>query len=1010
MILKRSNRWVPLVSFALLSIGISAAAYYFYYSTAIDFYRQAQDQISSVASMKVKDLFDWRQRHFHDAELVLQDKDMVAKLRRMLGNPESQPPDSLKRELGTVAKIHGYASFRIYDSSMRLRLSSGKYPAGPDNFKLQLQEALLKKLPRFSDFYYLSDSEETCFDLIVPLLDGIKGEGSEVIGLLLLAVDNKRFMMPLIQSWPTPSQSAKIMIASINGDEIMVMNELEEGRNARLAYKRPIGGKFSSVFNEEARNEGVFEGYDYRDKKVLRAVKHVPESPWYIIAQVEADEIYAPLKIRAWAMAVTSLALILICGIRLVIWWENVKGEMYRQIIKNVRERENAEASLRRSEERISKINQCLLGLGNDYAENVNRLTALCGELTGATCALYNNMQEGMLYSLGQWKTPADYKASDKAEGHICYDLIRRGAERDMMYVPDLSKTDYARTDPNVKAYDLHSYLGHVVKCEGMPVGSLCIVFQKEFTPNDSDYKILGVIATAIGNEERSLVYEKALTASIERFTQIADNAGEWIWEVDTNGMFTYSNRVVENIYGYKPDELVGRKHYYDFFAPEEKDRLVMELDEMLGSRAPFKNFLSHNLHKNGRKILSECTAVPFYNSKGGFMGYRAVEFDITERRQLEVERLKVETLRTVELLAKGIAHDFNNLLASILGNISVVKVRLKNDIQTRKILDDSEHACVLARNLTGRLLTFAKETKTVKRPLNIVPFVSDSVTFALRGSNVAAEFMFEKEEISVEADESQISQLLHNLVINAVQAMPDGGKLKVGCALVQVAPREIPGLAGGSYARIMLKDGGQGISQENLGRIFDPYFSTKSKGSGLGLPTSMSIARNHGGTIIAESEEGNGASFFIYFPLSEKTCMADAGTERAPLIDNKFKSKILIMDDEQMVRDMLTRILEYYGCEVVQAAHGKEALDTYRKAQEQGSPFHLVIMDLTIPGGMGGREAIGELLKIDPAAKAVVSSGYSVELPDYRQLGFKAIVNKPYTLPELNKVLKELL
>jgi PAS domain S-box-containing protein len=1007
----RNNRWVPLLSFSLLSIGISVSAYYFYYSTAVDFLRQSQDQISSVAGMKVKELFDWRQEHFHDAELILQNKGILANINQIFEEPESSPPpDSFKWELGALAKIYGYSSCQIYDSSMRLRLSTSGFASEPENLRAQLQDVLITKRPRFSDFYYLPDSELPFLDFIIPVIDKKEGGMPEVMGLMVLTVDNTKPIISLIQFRQTQTHSAKIMIARIKGDEIMVMNELEESRNARLAYKRPIGGRFSSAFTEESKNEGVFEGYDYRDRKVLRAVKHVPESSWYIIAQVEADEIYAPLKIKAWAMAVTSLALILICGIRLIVWWENVKNEMYEQIIKNVMERENAEASLNRSEERISRINQCLLSLGNDYVENVNRLTALCGELTGATFALYNNIQEGRLCSVGRWNTPVNYRASDKADGHICYDLINRGAENDVIYVPDLSKTGYASTDTCVKAYSLHSYLGHVVKCEGIPVGSLCVVFQKEFAPNDSDYKILGLMATAIGNEERSLIYEKALTASIERFTQIADNAGEWIWEVDTDGLFTYSNRVVESIYGYKPEELVGKKHYYDLFSPEERDRLVMELDEMLKSRAPFKNFLSNNLHKNGRKIMSECTAVPFYNSIGVFNGYRAVEFDITERKQLEEERLKVQTLKTVELVARGIAHDFNNLLASILGNISVIKINLKDDDQARKILDDAEHACVLARNLTGKLLTFSKDTKTEKKPLKLSQFIVDSVTFALRGTNVAAEFKFESWDISVEADESQISQMVNNFVINAVQSMPKGGNLGVGCSMVHLVDNEIPGLPGGKYARIVFKDEGCGITRENISKIFEPYFSTKDNGSGLGLPTSMSIVRNHNGTILVESEEGCGASFFVYIPALFEPGLAEGVGRANQAHGNKFKSKILIMDDELMIRIMLTRILEYYGCEVVEARHGGEALDIYKKAQEQGRPFDLVIMDLTVPGGMGGRETILELLKIDPAARAVVSSGYSAGLSDYRKLGFKAMVNKPYTLEELEKVLKELL
>ncbi len=1010
MLLTRNNRWVPLLSFFLLTVGISALGFYFYHSTAVEFHRQSQDQLSSVASMKVKELFDWRQEHFHDAEVILQNKDILSKIRQIIDDSSAVAPESLRWELGAVAKTYGYSSSQIYDASLKLRLSTSKSPYSYEGFREQLREVLNSKRPKFSDFYFIPDAGQSCFDLIVPIMRKDDDGSSVSSGLLLLTVDNSRFITPLIQSWPTPSTSAKVMIAKFTGDEILLMNEMDQSRNAKLSYKRPIGGKYSQGFGGDTKNEGVFEGYDYRDRKVLRAVKHVPESPWYIIAQIDTEEIYAPLRVRAWAMAVSSLSLILICSIRLIFWWENVKNDMYRQIIRNIRQRETAEASLKKSEDRISRINECLLGLGNDYVENVNKLTALCGELTGATCALYNNMQANMLYSIGQWRTPPDYKSSDKAEGHICYDLIRRGGERDVMYVPDLSKTDYATTDPNVKAYKLQSYLGQIVKCEGRPIGSLCIVFQQEFMPGDADYKILGVLATAIGNEERSLLYEKALNASIERFTQIADNAGEWIWEVDTNGMFTYSNRVVETIFGYQPEELVRKKHYSDFFAPEDKYILVKGFGEILKGRKPLKNYINCNVHRNGRKVISECTAVPFYSPSGVFLGYRAVEFDITERKQLEEERLKVQTLKIVELLTRGIAHDFNNLLASILGNISVLKAMISDNRQSRRILDDAEHACILARTLTGKLMTFAKDSKTEKKTINICAFIEDTVTFALRGTTVASKFKFADTKVAVEADEAQMNQLISNIVINAVQAMPQGGALDVDLSVVNVAEREIPGLGTGRYARISFKDTGVGISAENLGRIFDPYFSTKIRGSGLGLPTSMAIIKNHNGTIIAESELGKGTSLFVYIPVSELALPANVAVEMGQLKENKFNSRILIMDDEAMVKDMLTRILEYFGCEVVQSSHGMEALDLYRNAMEKGKPFHLVIMDLTIPGGMGGRETIVELLKMDPSANAIVSSGYSVDLPDYRQLGFKAIVNKPYTLNELDKVLKELL
>ncbi|HBC89051.1 MAG TPA: hypothetical protein DCZ94_19090 [Lentisphaeria bacterium] len=1012
MIFSRNNRWVPLVSFILLFMGISCAGCFFYYLTAVDFHRQAQDQISSVASMKVKELFDWRQGRLAVALDLSGRNELLAELEKLINEPEPQLKVTLRMELNTVAMANDFSSFSIYDDSFNLRLSSG-IAGSPDSIKElkgQMLEAMKKGRPLFSDFHYSNESEQNCFDMIVPIMTKREAGYAKCIGVILFTVDHSKFIMPLVQTWPTPTASAKIMIARFKGEEILVMNELDTTKSASLKYSRPIGGKKDSGLTEETRNEGVFEGFDYRGRKVLRAVRRVPDSPWCIIAQIDTAEIYEPLVVRAWAMGVTSLALILLCWIRLIFWWNQVKTDLYKQMLKNIKEKEDAEASLKRSEDRISKINQCLLNLGNNYSENVNRLTALCGELTGATCALYNNLQEKTLHSVGQWKPPADYKSVDNAEGHLCYDLIRRGSDRDIMFVPNLKKSPYANTDPNVKAYNLRSYVGHIVKCEGRPVGSLCVVFQNEFTPGESDYKLLGVLATAIGNEERSLLYEKALTASIERFTQIADNTGEWIWEIDADGLFTYSNPVVQNIYGYRPEELVEKKYYHDFFAADEKPRLQKEFDEAVAKRLPVIKFNGVNVHKEGRKIFSECTAVPFYNSQGVFMGYRAVEFDVTERRQLDEERLKVQTLKTVEILAKGIAHDFNNLLASILGNISVVKMKLDEDPSTQKILDDAEHACIIARNLTGRLLTFTKEAKTVKRALSITELIKDAVTFALRGTNVVAEFNFASEDIDINADETQMNQLINNLVINAVQAMPLGGKISVSCSIEEVSGNEVPGISFGKYVKMVFKDNGKGIKKEHLGNIFDPYFSTKEKGSGLGLPTSLTIVKNHRGTILVESKEGKGASFFVYIPLSENYPTARFVMEKAPAPKTKLKARILVMDDEQMVQDMLRRLLEYFGCETVTSSHGREALDFYKKAMDAGKPFNLVIMDLTIPGGMGGEETVMELLKLDPDAKAIASSGYSVDLPDFKEIGFKAIVNKPYTIGELDRVMKEVL
>jgi signal transduction histidine kinase/ActR/RegA family two-component response regulator len=369
---------------------------------------------------------------------------------------------------------------------------------------------------------------------------------------------------------------------------------------------------------------------------------------------------------------------------------------------------------------------------------------------------------------------------------------------------------------------------------------------------------------------------------------------------------------------------------------------------------------------------------------------------DITARRRAEEEQLKIQRLESLGVLAGGIAHDFNNLLTAILGNLSL----LQAGGQKEQVLAETKKAIARARGLTEQLLTFARGGAPVKKLVALDKLLREAVPFALAGSNVQVVFDLAPDLLEAELDEGQFAQVINNLVINARQAMPKGGRLEV-----QAANGEME--AGRRFVRITIRDHGEGIPEANLPRIFDPYFSTKKDGKGLGLTVVYSIIRSHDGRIEVESQPGQGAAFTLHLPASDRHSLpASAEPPR------ELKGlRVLVMDDEESIRQVAGRMLRHLGCTVFEAADGVEAVSLYERWRRAGNPPDVVIMDLTVPGGMGGLEALRRLRALNPQVRAVVSSGYSNDpvLASPQDHGFRGVLSKPYTLEEIQRLLGEL-
>ncbi len=495
--------------------------------------------------------------------------------------------------------------------------------------------------------------------------------------------------------------------------------------------------------------------------------------------------------------------------------------------------------------------------------------------------------------------------------------------------------------------------------------------------------------------------------AAQERWRELAivvEQVEEGIAIADLEGTLEFVNHAWVLMHGYQSEaEVVGRSLTI-FHSPEQISMDVKKFNEAVKEKGFHVGEVGH-MRKDGTTFPTWMSVTMIKNEDARPYAYAALAQNITERKEAEDELLRLRKLDSVGILAGGIAHDFNNLLTGLFGNIELARRFISDDHKASKYLATAGQSLENAAGLTKQLLTFAKGGDPVKEIISIGTLVSEAARFSLRGSSLKLDIKIAADLWSIEADKGQLSQVIGNLVINAQQAMSDGGTITVVVENVTNADMKL--------VQVSVRDEGSGIAPDDLGRIFDPYFSTKPKGSGLGLASVYSIVKKHNGKVKVESRLHEGTVFTLQFPaLLVVPVPAPEVSAAAESNSGVTGSRILVLDDEEVVREVIGEILQELGYKVVYVVDGAAAVTEYREARQKGMPFAVVITDLTIPGGMGGLEATRRILEIDPDARIIVSSGYSTDpvMTNFTTYGYKGRVEKPYRLEILQKVVEQVL
>jgi PAS domain S-box-containing protein len=642
-----------------------------------------------------------------------------------------------------------------------------------------------------------------------------------------------------------------------------------------------------------------------------------------------------------------------------------------------------------------------LVGMSIDITERKRAEEAL-KDSEARFRGLYDNATVGLYRTTPDGQILMSNPAVVKMLGYDSFDELRQRNLEQQDFNPDYPRSEF-RTR---------------LEREGTIIG-----LESEWRRKDGEVIFVSESARVVRDEAGDVLYydgvvediterkraEAALADERERLAVTLRSIGDGVITTDLQGNIILMNRVAEILTGWSLEEAIGRPLNEVFHIIDEYTRTARKspFEEVLETKQVIE-LANHTMlvNRTGHEVVIADSGAPIFDKDSNIIGVVLVFRDTTEKQKMLDHMQRADKLQSLGVLAGGLAHDFNNLLGGIFGYLEMALQHVGTNEKTRRYIEKSLTTFNRAKDLTQQLLTFAKGGVPNRKTGSIAPVLRDNTQFALSGSNVSPQFSLDENLWLCDFDENQLGQIVDNLVINAQQAMPLGGSIVISAENVRLTQESNVPLKEGEYVRFSVADTGTGIPPNILPRIFDPFFTTKQKGSGLGLATVYSIVEKHNGTITVESNQDKGTCFHVYLPRSEKEMVASDSQAVQP---NIGVGRILVMDDEETIRETMQDMLESIGYDAVCVDDGGEALRRYDAASLEGRPFDAVIMDLTVPGGMGGRVCIQKLRDKYPTVKAFVSSGYSNDpvLADPTEYGFADKIQKPFRLQELSRLLQ---
>ena len=510
----------------------------------------------------------------------------------------------------------------------------------------------------------------------------------------------------------------------------------------------------------------------------------------------------------------------------------------------------------------------------------------------------------------------------------------------------------------------------------------------------------------------------QVLRESEKKYRELADSLPVNLFETDAKGALTFLNPFALERFQYTREDLAKSLHVRDVLDEKQWEKTQKDARKRIDEKSS-ETMESVAKRKDGTTFPVLVSIHPIFR-ENRFSGLRGFALDITDREQRLEEMIRMAKLESLGTLAGGIAHDFNNLLSIILGNIELAGWNMAPEKPSAKALEVAMEGCLSAKELTAQFITFSKGGAPQMRKTDIGVLLRNTATLSRSGSNVNCVYSIPKDLPFVELDTQQMGQAIQNLIQNAIESMPEGGTVHVFAEDLTLMGKEqlpIPGIPEGRYVKLEFQDEGHGIPEEDKSKVFDPYFSTKArgaqKGMGMGLTTALSIVKKHNGFMLLESNVPLGSTVAIYLPAANHDGKAVESGPEAPVLGKEGPSKglkVLVMDDERLLRELAEEMLQRLGYRVETAGNGTEAVEIYKKALDAAEPFDLVLLDLTVKGGPGGKEAIKGLLKLNPDVKAIVISGYADDpvMSNCEEYGFRTALSKPFLKTSLEDAVRK--